>query len=340
MNSLLLDALSLSNHSRPPIWLMRQAGRYLPEYQEIKRGRRLFDLFRDPKLVADITMQPVDLIGVDAAILFSDILVILDAFDIEYDFVEQVGPVIKKPITPEDVIHLKQRSVKQTLSYVKEAIELILPRSKVPLIGFAGAPFTVASYLIEGGTSKDYKKTKKWLYNHPESFFLLLEKLSDAIIEYLDMQCRAGVHALQLFDSWSSILSYEQFKQCSLHYMKKIIDKREQSQVPLILFCKGSCLWAKEIAELKPHAISLDCALPIREVRKAVPPICLQGNLDPYALYGSMEGIKREVDHILDSMKGEPGFIFNLGHGITPDVPVENVRFLVNYVKEKGHELK
>lgn len=339
MNSLLLDALYSRNLSRPPIWLMRQAGRYLPEYRSLKKDRKLLELFRDPKWITEITLQPVDLIGVDAAILFSDILVILDAFGIEYDFVEHVGPVIKNPITREDVQNFVQKDVTSSLSYVAQAIKQIIPQLKVPLIGFAGAPFTIASYLIEGGTSKDFKKTKTWLYSDPESFLCLLDKLSHAIIQFLDMQCAHGVQALQLFDSWSYILSYDAFKKYSLAFMKKVVDSRVCQNIPLILFCKGSSLWASDMADLKPAAISIDCGSHLGDIRKRIKNIALQGNLDPFCLYGSQKTIQREVDGILHAMKKDPGFIFNLGHGITPDAPVENVKFLVRYVKEKGLEL-
>lgn len=330
MNSLLLDALHYKNLQRPPVWFMRQAGRYLPEYQALKKGRTLYDMFHDPKLIVDVTMQPVDILGVDAAILFSDILIVFDALGIEYEFQDKIGPVIKKPI---DFAKLQKRDVKESLWFVFEGIRNLRKELKVPLIGFAGAPFTVATYLLEL-SKRELADTKKYMYSEPESFKLLLDKLFEVILEYVDLQVENGAQAIQIFDSWAGLLSYPEFKKYSLSYLERLVKERKHQDVPMILFCRNSSLFAQELSALKPHGISIDWGADMLKMRSLIPaPIALQGNLDPSLFHGSLSNIENEAKRLMDGMKNDPGYIFNLGHGIHPDVPVEKVKHLIQYVK-------
>ncbi|MDF2577636.1 MAG: hemE [Chlamydiales bacterium] len=338
-NSLFLQALNCQKPERAPIWLMRQAGRYMPQYRSLRQKYSFVELCHQPEVAAEVTLLPLDLLDVDAAILFSDILVILEAFNIPFHFEEGKGPIIERPLrTAADVDQLQMRPIAEALGYVSQAIGLILPQIKVPLIGFCGAPFTIASYLIEGGSSRDFKLTKQWMYNDPESFHRLLLKITDATIEYMQMQQEAGVQAIQIFDSWVHILSHSSFNQFSLRYLDRIVGKwRTFSRaVPLILFCRGSSVFVPELVHLRPSGISLDWNGDLSQIRLITPEnIALQGNLDPDVLYSSKEVIQKEAEKILSSMKDDPGFIFNLGHGIKPDMPFDSVKALVDYVKSR-----
>lgn len=330
-NLLVLDALQGLNKGRAPIWLMRQAGRYMPAYQAVKRGKELVELFRNKDSIVEITMQPIDILGVDAAIVFSDILIILDAFGIDYTFQEKVGPLISKPF---DLKQVDSFNVEDKLSFLFEAMKQLSSDLNVPLLGFAGAPFTVASYLIEGGSSRDFKKVKKWIYSDPESFYHLLDRLSDAIALFLDKQIEAGASAVQLFDSWANILSHHDFHKYSLGFVKKILEKRIYKDVPLIYFCRGAGHFSKEIAALGVSCISVDWTTNLKMLRRGLKEVSFQGNLDPALFYGSIKNLQAEASRILTEMKGDGGFIFNLGHGIPPDAPFEKVKFLVEVVKQ------
>jgi uroporphyrinogen decarboxylase len=311
---------------------MRQAGRYLPQYRKLKAGRSLYEMFHNPATVVEVTRLPVDFLGVDGAILFSDILTVLEGLNIRYDFQDGIGPLVLDPpsalckIDPEEVY-----------GHITESIRLLKQELKVPLLGFAGAPFTIASYIIEGKTSRDLRKTKKWLYCDPASFKQILATITEATIAYLNAQIDAGVDALQLFDSWASALGVEEFRVFSLEPIRQIVEAMKRRHVPLILFCKGSCLFAEELASLAPTAISLDWCGDLPKIRKIIPPsIALQGNLDPMSLYAPQKEIGKRVDDLLHQMRHDRGYIFNLGHGLLPDTPVENVQFLVDYVRNRS----
>lgn len=318
----MLKALKNENRARPPIWLMRQAGRYMPQYQELRKKQSLFDMFHDVEKVVEVTLLPIHLLNVDAAILFSDILSVCDGLGVGWEFVEGKGPVIKDLVTPG--WKFNKKAPQDAYSHISAAIQLLKKELKIPLLGFAGAPFTVASYLIGGE-----HKTKRWLYSEPEAFEKLLDEICEATIEYLNVQIEAGVDAVQLFDSWAHLLDTPSFRRYSLHYMDKII--RSIKKVPVILFCRGSCFFAEELASVKPACISLDWSGELCELRKKIP-LPLQGNLDPMILQGSKARIIKETDRLLQSMKNDSGYIFNLGHGILPETPFENVRTLVDHV--------
>ncbi len=337
MSSLFLDAVQCKNKGRAPVWLMRQAGRSLPEYRAFREHHSLEELFHTPTLAAEITLLPVELLGVDAAILFSDILMIAEVFGFEVRFVEGKGPVLEPALeTPEQIENLSAKKVKSVLACVAETIRLVKKMSSIPLIGFCGGPFTVASYLIEGGSSKkELSKTKSFLFSHPESFHSLLEKLTDATIDYLKMQIEAGVQALQIFDSWANTLSTPHFNTFCLLYLQKIVEAIKPSGVPLILFCRGSSFFADELVSLHPSAISFDWHKDLSELRKSVPRnIAVQGNLDPHLLKAPLPTIRTQVHNLLSSMRNDPGFILNLGHGVLPDTPVEAVKCFVNAAKD------
>lgn len=334
MKTLLLDALACRNKERPPIWLMRQAGRYLPEYRAIRAKHTFLEMCRQPELITEITLQPIQRFGFDAAILFSDILMIPDVLKMGLHFDEGIGPVIDHPVRDEaGVKKLCHPCINEELAFVAEGIRLLKKELNVPLLGFCGAPFTVASYMIEGGVSKDLRKTKTWMIKEPQSFHLLMNKIADLTIDYLNLQIEAGVDAVQIFDSWALVLAHPQFREFSLDYIQKIKDGLIK-KVPFIIFCKGSSVFAPDLAEISPAAISLDWNADLALMRKRIAPsIALQGNLDPDILYGSPSFIYQEAMRILKGMEGDPGFIFNLGHGIHPDIPLESVQTLVDTVK-------
>ncbi len=331
----LLDALSSRNRGRAPIWLMRQAGRYMPQYRKLKEGKTLLEMFHDPETIVKVTLLPVDLLGVDAAILFSDILMVLDGLGIRYYFEDQIGPVVLDPPEMIRMIHPEE-----AYPHIRQSILELKRELKVPLLGFAGAPFTIASYLIEGKTSRDLRKTKQWLFQEPARFHNLLEQITTATIHYINLQIDAGVDAIQLFDSWANALSIDEFRQICLPTMQRIVDAVRKKKIPIILFTRGSCLFAEELASLQPSAISLDWSGDLIEIRKNIPKgIALQGNLDPMALYAPPETIRKKVDALLDGMANDPGYIFNLGHGLLPNTPFENVQFLVDHVRNRSAAL-
>lgn len=335
MNTLLLDALSCKNKSRPPVWLMRQAGRYMPEYRAIREKYTFLEMCQNPEVAAEITLLPIRAFGMDAAILFSDILVIPEALGLGLHISEGEGPILEQRVTnAQDIAALPKVNIDEKLDYVSQAIRLVLPELKVPLIGFCGAPFTVASYMIEGGSSKDLKKTKQWMVRDPESFQTLLSYITKCTIDYLNLQIRSGVHAIQIFDSWANVLGPSHFREFSVRYLKKIIESLDNLEIPVILFCRGSSVFIKELLEINARGISVDWNGDLGSIRKMVTnKIALQGNLDPDILYATNNVIKEEVERMLKGMHGDPGYIFNLGHGIKPDVPVDAVKTLVETVK-------
>lgn len=342
MNSLFLKALRCEPIHRPPVWLMRQAGRYMPEYRKIRENHALWEMFHNPNLIEKITRLPLDLLGVDAAILFSDILVIAESLGLQLEFPEGLGPRVYPPIhTKKQVEHLPLLDVKTTLSYVFEGICRLKMDLQVPLIGFCGGPFTVASYLIDSTSRTAFERTKQWMQLDPASFHLLLEKITLLSIAYLQEQIASGVDVVQIFDSWGSILDDDQFEQFCLPYLQKMINAIQT--VPVIIFCRSSSLRYVQLSRLKPTCISFDWHFSMQELRDKVPKdIAIQGNFDPAFLKNSPEAIAEEVRKCLASLEGRQGVIINLGHGVTPDIPMEHVRTFVETVKSspfcnRGH---
>ena len=336
MNTLFLDAAFSKPTERPPVLMMRQAGRFMPEYWEIKNKYSFLEMCKTPELAADVTMLPVDLLDIDAAILFSDILVTGEAMGGDLSFTQGVGPKFANPVrTAQDIDNLNVDCL-DNLQYVADAIKVIQQRlnGRIPLIGFAGAPFTVMSYLVEGGSSKDFKLTKLLIHNQPELAHRLLAKIAKVTADYLNLQIAAGVNALQIFDSWALALSWNDYQEFSHRYIQEIIANLNRKDIPIISFCKGSSVFAPIMAEAKPDVVSIDWNADLLNIKKALPAgIAVQGNLDPHILYADKPVIKKHILALFERMRGERGFIFNLGHGIMPDIPFDNVKFAIETVK-------
>jgi uroporphyrinogen decarboxylase len=328
-----LSLLDNSNKNTP-IWLMRQAGRILPEYRRVRALAKDFKtLVKTPELAAEVTIQPVDILGVDAAIIFSDILVIPEAMGLNYEMEESKGPIFPKQIsTLADLseIHISQGD---ELKYVLDAIKLVKRdlNGRVPLIGFAGAPWTIFAYMVEGRGSKTFSKAKQMLYTQPELSHRLLEMITISTINYLKAQIKAGADIVQIFDSWAGILSPDQYYEFSLKYISKICDAIDEA--PKTVFAKGAFFARAEMNHVKCEVVGLDWNMDIRESRKLMPEKILQGNLDPCALYGSFDSIKKETRKMLDAF-GPTMHIANLGHGLYPDIEVDKVKCFIDSVKE------
>lgn len=338
-NDRLLRALQRQPVDCTPLWLMRQAGRYLPEYRAARaKAGDFLTLCKTPKLACEVTLQPIQRYDLDAAIIFSDILTIPDAMGLGLYFTEGEGPRFQQVIrTAADINKLKIPDSNNDLNYVGEAISLVqheLAR-RIPLIGFAGSPWTIATYMVEGGASKDFKNIKKLLYTEPALLHQLLAKLAMAITDYLNMQITAGVDVVMLFDTWGGVLTARDYELFSLHYMQQIITGLKHLAVPIILFTKGGGQWLEKIAASGCNGVGLDWTTDIKTAKERVGDcVALQGNMDPTVLYSTPERIRSEVQTILAAYGNASGHIFNLGHGILPDVPPEHVQVLVEAVHE------
>ncbi|MBA2493904.1 MAG: uroporphyrinogen decarboxylase [Acidobacteria bacterium] len=334
---LFLRACRREQTERTPVWIMRQAGRYLPEYRAIREKADFLTLCKTPELASEVTVQPVDIIGVDAAILFSDILVIPEAMGMNLDVIESKGPVFEKAIrSTADVESLKTEGVTERLDYVMQAIKVTKQKldGRVPLIGFSGAPWTLASYMVEGKGSKDFRNIKSLIYSEPRTAHRLLEKLADAVVGYLNKKIETGCDAVQIFDSWAGILSPWDFEEFSFRYLKYICEQLKTNGAPVIVFAKGVNNLEK-LALLKCDVIGIDWTKDIREARAEIgDKKALQGNLDPCVLFAPKEKIKAETQRILESYGAGAGHIFNLGHGILKQTAPENARYFVECVKE------
>ena len=342
-NDILLRALLRQKVDRTPVWIMRQAGRYLPEYLKTRAAAGSFmDLCQTPELACEVTLQPLRRFNLDAAIIFSDILTIPDVMGLKLFFVAGEGPKFEHPIrTAEDIRKLPSPDVNESLGYVMDAISLTRREldGKVPLIGFSGSPWTLATYMIEGGSSKTFSKAKKLIYQDPEIAHQLLEKLAATVTDYLNAQIEAGAQAVQIFDTWGGALSAQAYQDFSLRYMKQIVSglKRENEgrRVPVILFSKGCSTQLEGLADTGCDALGVDWTISLGEARNRVGDrVALQGNLDPSVLLANRKVIRREVSETLNSFGQGDGHVFNLGHGITPDVDPENLSALISAVWE------
>ena len=326
-----------------PVWMMRQAGRYLPEYRATRaKAGDFMSLCQNPELACEVTLQPLERFPLDAAILFSDILTIPDAMGLGLYFEEGEGPRFKKTVRSEkDVESLSVTNTSKDLSYVTDAVSLIRKElnGRVPLIGFSGSPWTLACYMVEGGSSKDFRHLKKMIYDQAELAHQLLSKLAESVIEYLNAQILAGAQAVQIFDTWGGALSTPAYKEFSLQYMEKIVSglikEHEGREIPVILFTKSGGLWLENIADAGCHCVGLDWTIELGDARKRIgDKVALQGNMDPAMLYASPEKIRSEVQRLLESYGSGSGHVFNLGHGITPDVKPENAGAFIEAVHE------
>lgn len=340
-NDLLLRTLKGEKTERTPVWMMRQAGRYLPEYRALREKYGFFERCQTPELACEITIQPVDLVGVDAAILFSDILVVPLAMGLEVQLVEQKGPVLPEPIqTANDLNRIRVPDVHETLQYVFDAIRLIKQElnGRVPLIGFAGAPWTLLCYMVQGKGSKTFDEAKAFCYTRPELAHQLLQMITDTTIEYLKAQVAAGADAVQIFDSWGGLLSPQDFEIISLKYIRQIVNAIKD-EVPTIIFAKGAWFALEEMASTGAAGLGIDwCIKPQLARQFAGENVTLQGNFDPAKLLSPVPVIQKEVKQMLQAF-GRGKHIANLGHGILPNVPVDHARAFVDTVKEESSKL-
>jgi uroporphyrinogen decarboxylase len=328
-----IDACYARNKGTIPVWIMRQAGRYLPEYRSVREKASFLELCRSPQLIAEVVRQPMDRFGLDAAILFSDILTVLPPMGINIDFPEG-GPVISPPIsTPEDVDRLDDYDVTRELSFVFDGIREIKKNiSDKPLIGFAGSPFTLACYLIEGHGSKHFNKAKSFIHRHPEAADKLIDLLSDITAKYLAAQIDAGADAVKIFESWGGILSQNDFRRRSADPINRIFSSLKDKGVPRILFVNNIAPYLSIVRDLECEVVGVDYRVDLAEAAAALPGKAIQGNLDPAALVGSPEHVADCTRRILDSIGDHDRLIFNLGHGILPATPLESVHALVETV--------
>lgn len=338
---LFIKACLKQSTGRTPIWIMRQAGRYLPEYRAVREKYDFLTMCRTPELAAEVTIQPVTRFGFDAAIIFSDILVIPEAMGMKLHVIESKGPVFEQKIESlNDIEKLDSEGIVSKLKYVFQAVKLTKERlgGNVPLIGFAGAPWTLASYMVEGGGSKNFTKIKGLIYNNPGHAHKLLKKLSKAIIDYLNTKIDYGCDAVQIFDTWAGILSPHDFMEFSLKYIAEIAENIKRRNIPVIVFAKGIKDYSLLI-DVNCDVIGVDWSTDLNKVKQTVNQSkALQGNLDPVVLLSNADKIKVEALKVMQNYGNGSGHIFNLGHGILPETPVDNVKALVDYVKTKSRE--
>ncbi len=334
MNDTFLRACRGEQTEYTPVWFMRQAGRYLPEYQKVRSKLSFLELCKRPELCTEVTLQPIDIFGFDAAILFSDILIPMEAMNLTLEFHEGRGPVFPHPVRSKQAVEaLIVPDPEATVPFVMETIRLLRNELQVPLIGFAGAPFTLATYLVEGGSSKVFLQTKKMMFQEPELYHSLLTKITACTSSYLQAQARAGAQALQLFDSWAGILAPCDYEQFALPYVRSIIkDLRAMTEIPLIYFANNGATLIGQTATLDVDVLGFDWRLPIKEAIHQAGNHAVQGNIDPLALFLPRERLEPRIQTMLADAREARGYIFNLGHGILPETPPDQVRIAVDAV--------
>ncbi|MFE4703707.1 uroporphyrinogen decarboxylase [Peribacillus simplex] len=341
-NDTFLKAARGEKTDHVPVWYMRQAGRSQPEYRKLKEKYSLFEITHQPELCAYVTRLPVEQYDVDAAILYKDIMTPLPAIGVDVEIKSGIGPVISNPIqSVADVEKLGELNPEKDIPYVLDTIKLLTTEQlSVPLIGFSGAPFTIASYMIEGGPSKNYNKTKAFMYSEPKAWFALMDKLADMIIVYVKSQIKAGVSAIQIFDSWVGALNVEDYRVFIKPIMTRIFSSLREENVPLIMFGVGASHLALEWNDLPIDVVGLDWRLPITEARQMGIHKTVQGNLDPALLLSSWDVIEERTKRILDQGMEQDGYIFNLGHGVFPSVNPETLKRLTAFIHEYSSKMK
>ncbi|AYH46193.1 uroporphyrinogen decarboxylase [Azoarcus sp. DN11] len=348
-NDTFLRALLRQPTEYTPMWLMRQAGRYLPEYCETrKRAGSFLNLCKSPTLACEVTLQPLARYNLDAAILFSDILTVPDAMGLGLYFAEGEGPRFERPLRDEwEIRNLAIPDPHAELQYVMDAVAEIRRalNGSVPLIGFSGSPWTLACYMVEGGSSDDYRKVKAMAYSRPDLLHHILTVTADSVVAYLNAQIQSGAQAVMVFDSWGGVLSEAAYHEFSLPYLKRVVDglikAHDGERVPNIVFTKGGGLWIESIAGIGCDAVGLDWTMDIGRARALVgDKVALQGNLDPNVLFAPPEAVAREARRVLDSFGNHPGHVFNLGHGISQFTPPESVSVLVDTVHEHSRKIR
>ena len=337
-----IRAARMEDTGRTPVWFMRQAGRVLPEYRKVRESYGLLDICRNPELAATVTLQPVNRFDVDAAIIFADIVTPLVGIGVDVKLVEKVGPVIDPPISStSDLERLRPLYPDQDVPYMMEALRLVraeLPDEKA-LIGFSGAPFTLATYLIEGGPSRNYAATKAMMYRQPERWHELMRRLSDMIIVYMLAQASAGAQVLQLFDSWVGWLSRRDYIEYVFPYTSHILRSVKASGAPLIHFATGAASLNKIVRDGGADVVGLDWRIPLDEAWESLGDVAVQGNLDPAVLLAPPDVIREQVRDVLTRAGGKPGHIFNLGHGFLPQTPLDNILHMMDCVREWNDSL-
>jgi uroporphyrinogen decarboxylase len=338
MKDLLLRAVRKEPVERAPIWVMRQAGRYLKEYMAVKANYDFMTMCRTPKVAAEVSKQPIDIIGMDAGIIFSDILVPVEAMGIKVTFEKDHGPKLHNPVrTIEDINNLIVPEPDEKMPFVAESIKLFREslNDDIPVLGFSGSPWTLASYMIEGGGSKNYTKIKSLMYNDKKHFFELMEKITETVVKHLYAQIKAGVSLVQIFDTWAGMLSYSDYVEYAFPYQKKVISEiKKLSDTPVTLYINGCGNILEKMVETGADVLSIDWMIDLADAKKRVgSKVSLQGNMDPCILYGSPDFVKAKTIETIEKFGKETGYIFNLGHGVLPDLPVENVKTMVNTVK-------
>lgn len=335
MNDRFLRACRREPVDATPVWFMRQAGRYMADYRALRKRYSLLEICRQPELAVAVTLQPVDVIDVDAAILFSDLLVPFTPLGLEFDFVKGEGPSIHYPIRAAgDVDRLRRFEPREELAYVLETIRILRRelRDRVPLIGFGGAPFTLAAYAIEGGPSTSYLQTKQFMYAQPAAWHRLCERLALVIADYMDAQVEAGAQAIQIFDSWAGALSRTDYQEFALPHTRVIFDRLRALDVPAIHFGVGATAILQDLAAAGGDVIGIDWRQPLDEAWDRIPDRAIQGNLDPLLLLAPRERMLAAADDVIRRADRRPGHIFNLGHGVLPPTPLEHVQELAHYV--------
>ena len=342
-NSLFVRAAKAQPTERTPIWLMRQAGRYMAEYRAIRKQYSLIEICKKPEVAAQVTIEAAEILKVDAAIIFADLLLPLEVMGLPFHFSAGEGPKIEKPVrTPEDITSLRTDRAAD-LGYVSEAVKLVCKHfgDKLPVIGFCGAPFTLASYLIEGSGSRNYIFTKKMMYSEPGAWNELMRKLVSVTAEYSAEQVRAGADTIQIFDSWVGCLSVEDYRRYVLPHATDLVKRLQKSGVPVIYFGTDSATLLPSMKETGADVVGLDWRIPLDVGWQSLGPKgAVQGNLDPVLLFADWKELKARAEDILRRAAGRPGHIFNLGHGILPETPVENVKALCAFVRDHSAEFK
>jgi len=339
-NDLFLRACRRQDVERTPVWIMRQAGRYLPEYRAVRARHDFLTMCKTPEIASEVTIQPVEIIGVDAAILFSDILVVPEAMGMHLTMVEGEGPRFSTPLrSADDLRGLKPVDPERQLRFVMDAIAMTRRglNGRVPLIGFSGSPWTLASYMIEGGGSKDFRNIKKMMIDEPALLEQVIDLLTVTIRRYCEAQVASGAQAIQIFDTWGGILDPDHYRKFSLDPMFEIVSKMQRGDAPVIVFSRGAAHALKDLAAIGADVVGLDWTMDIASARSLIGEgVALQGNLDPAFLYASPENIRKEVRSVLRGFGPGPGHIFNLGHGILPGIPVDHAIAMVRSVHEES----
>jgi uroporphyrinogen decarboxylase len=342
-DSLFVRAAKAKPTERTPFWFMRQAGRYMAEYRAIRKQYSLIEICKKPSIAAQVTIEAAEILQVDAAIIFADLLLPLEVMGLPFHFTAGEGPKIEKPVrTPEDIANLRTDRASE-LGYVAEAVGLVSKHfgSKLPVIGFCGAPFTLASYMIEGGGSRNYVHAKKMMYSQPAAWNSLMQKLVSVTAEYSAEQVRAGADVIQIFDSWVGCLSVEDYRRYVLSHVTDLVKKVRQTGAPVIYFGTGSATLLSSMKETGADVIGLDWRIPLDEGWQVLNhDVAVQGNLDPVVLFAGWKEVKSRAELILRQAGGRQGHIFNLGHGILPETPVQNVKDLGTFLREHSAQFK